>query len=70
MYATSIVDNYLDTATVKTSKFFYNTTLPYDMILTKDDESSSDEKVEKLNRKLNIHYRDCIGSMIYFYPQE
>ena len=35
------------------------------MIFTKDDASSSDEKVEKFNRELNIHYRSCIGSLIY-----
>ena len=49
-YATSIVEKYLDTATVKVSKEFYNTTLPYDMIFTKDDTYTSDEKVEKLTR--------------------
>ena len=35
IYATSIVDKYLDTDTVKTSTKFYNTTLPFDMISTK-----------------------------------
>ena len=49
-YFTSIVAKYLDTATVKVSKEFYNTTLPYDMIFTKDDTSTSDEQVEKFNR--------------------
>ena len=52
---------YLDTATVKTIKQFYKTTFPYNMIFTKSDDSTSDEKVEKLNRELNINYRDCIG---------
>ena len=36
-YATSIVAKYLDTATVKASKRFYKTTLPFDMIFTKED---------------------------------
>ena len=41
-YATSIVEKYLDTATVKTSKKFYKTTFPSDMIFTKADASTSD----------------------------
>ena len=41
-YATSIVEKYLDTAAVKVSKKFYNTTLPADMIFTKEDVSTSD----------------------------
>ena len=41
-YATSIVEKYLDTAIVKVSKRFYMTTLPDDMILTKEDTSTSD----------------------------
>ena len=64
-YDTSIVAKYLDTATVKESTKFYNTKLPSDMILTKDDTSTSDEKVENLTREFHIHYRDCIGSLIY-----
>ena len=56
-YATSIVTKYLDTDTVKRSTKFYNTTLPSDMIFTKDDTSTSDEQVEKLTREFNIHYR-------------
>ena len=55
----------MDTATVNTSKKFYKTTLPSDIIFTKADASTSDEKVEKLTRELNIHYRACIGSLIY-----
>ena len=42
-YATSIVANYLYTAPVKTSKKFYKTTLPSDMIFTKADASTSGE---------------------------
>ena len=64
-YATSIVAKYLDTSTVKASKKFYKTTLPSGMIFTKDDTSTSDEKVEKLTQKFNIHYRACIDSFIY-----
>ena len=64
-YATSIVAKDVDTATVKTSKKFYKNTLPYDMIFTKADTSTSDEKVEKLNTEFNIHYRANIRSFIY-----
>ena len=49
-YATSIVEKYLDNAKVKVSTKFYKTTLPSDMIFTKDDTSTSDEQVEKLTR--------------------
>ena len=35
------------------------------MIFTNVDVSTSDEQVEKLNREYNIHYRACIGSLIY-----
>ena len=56
---------YLDTSTFKTSTKFYKTTFPSDMIFTKSDASTSDDKVEKLAREFNIHYRDCIGSLIY-----
>ena len=35
-YATSIVANYLDTATVKVSKKFYKSTWPADMTFTKE----------------------------------
>ena len=60
-YTTSFVVKYLDTATVKTSKNIYKTTLPSDMIFTRADTSISDKKIEKLTREFNIHYRACIG---------
>ena len=65
IYATYVLAKNLDTATVKTGTKCYKTTLPYDTIFTKVDASTSDEKVEKLTRELNIHYRACIGSLIY-----
>ena len=49
-YATFILAKYLDTATVKVSKRFYKTTLPSDMIFTKEDVFTSDEQVEKSTR--------------------
>ena len=60
-YATYIVAKYLDTATMKVSTKFYNTTFPADMIFTKEDVSTSDEQVEKFTRELNIHYKARIG---------
>ena len=65
IYSTSVVEKYLDTATVKKSTKFYKTTFKSDIIFTKDDTSTSDEKVEKLTNELNIYYRACIGSLIY-----
>ena len=64
-YDTFIVAKYLDTATDKISKKFYKTTLTADMIFTKKDASTRDQQVEKLTREVNIHYRVCIGSLIY-----
>ena len=34
------------------------------MIFTNADASTSDEQIEKLTRKINIHYIYCIGSLI------
>ena len=53
--ATSIVAKYLDTATVKVSTEFYKTTLPADIISTKEYVSTSDEQVGKLTREYHIH---------------
>ena len=64
-YATSIVAKYWDTVTVKTSTEFYNITLPSDIIFTKYYAYTNDDKVEKLSRELNIHYRTCMGSLSY-----
>ena len=66
-YVTSIVAKYLDTVTVKVSNKFYMTTLPANMIFTKEDVSTSDEQFERLTREYNIHYRACIGSLIYLF---
>ena len=64
-YDTYIVAKYMDTVTVKTSTKFYKTIFPYNMIFTKDDVSTSDEKVDNLTRGFNIHYRSCIVPLIY-----
>ena len=60
-YATSIVAKHFDTAIVKVSNKFYETTLPSYMIFTKEDVSTSDEQIENFTREYNIHYRACIG---------
>ena len=65
IYATFILAKYLDTATVKISTRFYKTTFSSAMIFTKSDASTSDEKIDKFTRKLNIHYKACIISLIY-----
>ena len=64
-YATYIVKKYLNTATVKASTKFYNTTLSSHIIFTKDDTYTGNEQVEKLNTEFNVCYRACIGSFIY-----
>ena len=35
------------------------------MIFTKEDSSTSDEQVVVLYREDNIHYRYCVGLLIY-----
>ena len=55
----------MDTDIFKAIFCFNKTTLPSDMIFVKLDKYTSDEKVENLTREFNIHYRACIGSMIY-----
>ena len=37
------------------------------MIFTKEDVSTTDEEVDKLSREYIIHYRACIGSLIYLF---
>ena len=45
IYATSIVAKYLESDTFKVSTKFFKTAFPDDMIFTKEDASTSDEKV-------------------------
>ena len=59
------MDKYIYTVTFKIGTRFYNTTFPYNMILTKDGVSNSDEQVKNFTRELNIHYRACILTLIY-----
>ena len=63
--AAFVVDKYLDTATVNTSKKFYTTTFLSDITFTKDDVSTRDEQVYKLTMEFKIHYRTFIESLIY-----
>ena len=48
-YATSVVKDYLDTATIKENPKLHKTTLPHDMIFTKEDASISGEKLGVLS---------------------
>ena len=45
----------------------YKTTFHSDAIFTKYDTYTSDEQVEKLTREFNLHYRSCIGSIVYLF---
>ena len=65
IYANTIVAKYLYTSTVKKISKFYKINLKSDTVFTKDDVSTSYYQFEKLNREFNIHYRYCIGSLIY-----
>ena len=50
-YATYVVENYLDTATIKENPKFHKITLPHDIVFTKEDASTNDEQVEVLSRE-------------------
>ena len=52
-YSNPIFSKYLDNSKVKVRNKFYKTTLPADMIFTKEDVSTSDEQVEMLTREYN-----------------
>ena len=65
-YAIYCVEKYLYIDTVKSSTKFNKTNFPSDKIFTKADTSTSDEKVDKLTREFNFHYRACIGSFICY----
>ena len=64
IYDTSNTAKHLDIATVNKITKFYETTFPSEIIFPKKCVSTSDEKVVNLTKKFNIHYRDCIGSLI------
>ena len=60
-YDTSIFAKYLDNTTFKTSKYFYKTNFPSDIIFNKAVASTSDDQIDSLTRESSIHYRACIG---------
>ena len=60
-YVTSTVIKYLGTATTIENSKFNDTTLPHDMIFTKEDGSTSDEHVEVLSGEYKIHHRNFVG---------
>ena len=45
---TAVVSKYLDTDTIKENSKFYQTTLPHDIMLKKEDDYASYEQVESL----------------------
>ena len=51
IYATYVVENYLDTATIKENRKFHKITLPHDIVFTKEDASTNDEQVKVLSRE-------------------
>ena len=55
-YDTSIVAKYLDTITVNISTKFHEIILPYDMIFTKVDASTSDEFEEHPDCRCSLWY--------------
>ena len=64
-YDTSVVEKYLETSTIKEKSKFHKTTLTHDMILAKEDNFTSDEKMEVLSTEYKIQYRSRVGSLIY-----
>ena len=64
-YDTFIAENYLDTSTIKEDSKIHKTTLPYDIIFTKEYYSTSDEQVYVLPIEYIIHYIACVVSLIY-----
>ena len=64
-YDTSVVAKYIYTAAIKENSNFNQTNLPHDMIFTKEDAYTRDEQVEVLSLYYIIHYRSCLGSLIY-----
>ena len=64
-YATPFFVKYLDNSIIKENQKYHKTTLPHDLIFTKDDASTSDKHVALLYKEYNIHYRAFVGSLIY-----
>ena len=64
-YATPVVVNCLDTDTIKWNTKFHKTTLPHDIIFTKEDASTSDEHMEVLSTEYTIQCRACVGPLLY-----
>ena len=65
IYATSFVKKYLENDTIKEVSKFHNTTLPHDMIFTKECASTSYDQVKVLYREYNIQYIYCVEYLIY-----
>ena len=48
--ATSIIKKYIETATIKENSKFHETTLPHEMIFTREDASNINKQVEVIYR--------------------
>ena len=64
-YATSLVENDIDTPIIRENSKFHKNTFPRDIIFTKEDYYNSYEKVEVMSIEYNIQYRACMISFIY-----
>ena len=64
-YDTFVVIKYIETATTKENSDFHKTTLPNDILITKEYASTTDKKVDMLYREYNIHYRAFVKILIH-----
>ena len=66
-YATSLVEQYLDTVTIKENPNFHKATSTRNMVFTNKYALTSDEQMELLYIENNIYYCACVGSLILFF---
>ena len=59
------MSKYLDTSAIKENSKFHKTTVPHDMVFTKEDTPTSEKQAEALYREYKIHYRVFVRSTIY-----
>ena len=67
MYATYVLENYLETDTIKENSKFHRNTVPHNMIFIKKYDSTRNEKAEILYRAYNIQYINVLGQIIYLF---
>ncbi len=64
-YCKSIIKKYLDTAGSKKITHHHSTPLAFDFVPTIEDCIIDEDASKILERKYNIDYASCIGSLIY-----